>query len=340
MISGSFPPEVCGVGDYTSRVMDTSTAATWKLYRPRDWSPATFLQKIKDVNSSAAQVIFMQYPTQGYGWSLLPHALCVYYSLFSKRRFFVVLHEYSQLSPKSRSALGIMLRSASHVIFTSDFERESAVKRFARLATRSSVIKIRSNIASHLPSPAVGERPIDIVNFGHIRPKKGIETYIESIAHLKAVRGDVRAVLVGQSPAGFEDYLEQISERCLAVGIEIMLNRSDTEVAELLSSAKIAYLPFPDGVSERRGSALAAMSNGALVCTTSGRFTTASLERAMHVLAPDAQHAAVLNDLLNLTPAAQSELQQKGHDYLASDTPASWDDVAKKYLSISKIGVE
>lgn len=336
MITGSYPPDICGVGDYASQIMGTNVSKKWELYRPGNWSWTKLLKRLLEVRRFDADTIYMQYPTQGYGWSLVPHFICLYFSIFSKANFILVLHECSQLSAKSQVALQLMLRSANHIIFTNEFEREFAVQKIPRVARHSSIIKIRSNIAVTHPIRPMGQRSIDVLYFGHIRPKKGIETYIETILALKERRKNLRAVLMGQSPLGFESYFDSIREQCRRAGIEMIINSPEAEVSLRLADSKVVYLPFPDGVSERRGSALAAMGNGAIVATTSGQFTTASLASALKIIPPHASHDSILNEILNMKPEDSHSWQKAGVEYLASAIPATWDEVVERYVDTVK----
>ena len=73
MITGSFPPDICGVGDYTSCFMSSHDTGieNWSLYYSKEWSLKLLKKKISVLNSYNTESIFLQYPTQGYGWSLL-----------------------------------------------------------------------------------------------------------------------------------------------------------------------------------------------------------------------------------------------------------------------------
>lgn len=79
-------------------------------------------EKISVLNSYNTESIFLQYPTQGYGWSLLPQIICIYYSIFTNKKFVVILHEFSQRSLKAKLAT-LFLFFANEIIFTTDFER-------------------------------------------------------------------------------------------------------------------------------------------------------------------------------------------------------------------------
>lgn len=326
MITGSYPPDICGVGDYTYQVMQTEEATFWELYYSSDWSVGSLLKHIKKINRIDPSRIIMQYPTLGYGWSFIPHLLCIYYSVFTKKRFIVVLHEYSQQTLKHRIVLSLILLFSNQIVFTNQFEREYAIKKYCRLKKRSKIVKIYSNIESVSSILDVEDRKFDIVNFGLIRPHKGIEEYIRCISELRKTKPHLKALLIGQIPHNCQDYFVRIEEECKKNDILIKLNLSNQEVAEYLNNTKIAYLPFPDGVSERRGSFLAALKNGTVVVTTEGVHTTPEIKKCISLVPEhDAQNTILEylsdNNLLKIH-------QEKGFSFLENEMPESWNSVA------------
>ena len=331
MITGSYPPEVCGVGDYTACVMNTSTAKNWILYKSRKWGILTLFKKIREINKIKPAKIFMQYPTEGYGWSLVPHFLTIYYSLFSNVKCCVVVHEHSQLSFKARVAESLIMLSTNKIIFTNHFELKYAVKLYPRLKMRSKVVKIFSNIEGSIPIKATVDREYDLVNFGHIRPLKGIEVFLDAVQVLRELRPLIRPLLIGQVPSGYEDYFRVIEARCNDIGVEIALNVEMNEVTKLLNNCKVAYLPFQDGVSERRGSFLASISNGVVVCSTAGIFTTNEMKKAV-VITETKNDAAIISEILNSSAAQFASYQINNINFLSNEMPKSWDDIAQQYI--------
>lgn len=331
VITGSYPPQICGVGDYTRNIMESTTARHWKLYHRTDWRLTQLPRIVREIDALAPSQIFMQYPTQGYGWSLVPHLLCLYYSLLRKPRFTVVLHEYSQLSTKARIAAKLMVRTAHQLIFTSEFEQAEATRVSASVPRRSRVVKIASNIPVAAELPRIGARPFDVAYFGHIRPRKGLDEFLAAAAAVRAVHPGWRLLLIGQIPPGFDDFARGILDQCCALGVETRLDLDVDAVAGLLAQVKTVYLPFPDGISERRGTAVAAMINGALVITTAGPFTTPALRAAVRIV----QRENVLPDIEQMLRNSEEQLarqQSAAKAYLQEQTPTNWDDVARAYV--------
>ena len=78
IITGTYPPRKCGVGDYCQNPLSTQQAKDWNLYTDNNWSISTFFQKIKSIRNTNSKIINIQYPTVGYGKSLLQHSSCGY----------------------------------------------------------------------------------------------------------------------------------------------------------------------------------------------------------------------------------------------------------------------
>ena len=66
---------------------------------------------------------------------------------------------------------------------------------------------------------------------------------------------------MGETWPELQEYTTKIRKMADEAGIVMMEGRSDSEVADILADTKIAYLPYPDGLSERRGSFLAFVRN-------------------------------------------------------------------------------
>lgn len=332
MITGSYPPAICGVGDYTRNVLGSEAGGDWKLYHRTDWRLSQLPTIVQEIDAFAADRIFMQYPTQGYGWSLVPHLLCAYYSLVRKAHFTVVLHEYSQLSAKARTAATLIVKTAHRLIFTNEFEQAEAARVSASVPHRSRVVKIASNIPVAAESPPTGARQFDLGYFGHIRPRKGLDEFLALLAAARAAHPDWRLLLMGQIPPGFEGFARDVLEKCRGLGVELRLDLDAEVVADVLAQVKVVYLPFPDGISERRGTAMAAMANGAIVLTTVGHHTTPTLRDAVRVV-PAHKALQAIEQTLSSNEDALARQQSAAKTYLREHIPTSWDAVARAYLN-------
>lgn len=333
IITGSYPPDVCGVGDYVKNLTNNSLSDNFSLYYNNDWNIRNLFRIIKEINALKHYFLNLQYPTQGYGWSLIPLFLTIYYSFFTSKKLILTVHELSQRTFKSRIITILMIFFSSKIIFTNEFEKKYALKIIPFIKNKVHVIKICSNIASAKVLKKYSERTYDLIYFGHIRPNKGIEEFIEC-ANSISRNSKFKIAIVGQILPIFEKYYEQLKSKNKYLNIEFIINNDENRVIDILNSSKIVYLPFPDGISERRGSFLASIANGALVLTTNGKFTTKELENTCYFTTISKASEAVVRILTVFNDEEFSIIQDNNKNFLLTAIPDSWESVAKSYLKL------
>jgi glycosyltransferase involved in cell wall biosynthesis len=245
----------------------------------------------------------------------------------------VTIHEYTQLGWKGFLCAYILLLFANKLIFTNEFERNAAIKKLWTVKNKSSIIKIFSNIPKSNNLLKISERKYDIGCFGYIRPLKGIENFIETISKLKKTTEiNVSAYILGETWPELKEYTEKIRRMAEEAGVVIMEGRSDNEVADILADTKIAYLPYPDGLSERRGSYLAFVRNLALIVSTEGPFVT-QVQRDYLKVVTEEHAVTTLRSLSKLSPEEQNLEQERVKEFVQKELPNSWDEVVQQYNS-------
>lgn len=329
VITGTYPPNVCGVGDYTRNLLEAGDPSVWTLHCSQDWSLCSLFGHIRRISQLAPDAVVLQYPTQGYGWSLVPHLLGVYFSLQRRITFALALHEYSQLSLKARSMLDLLLAVVNSAVFTTRAEADIACGRHGRLRKRHAVIPINFNIVPAAEINPLSNRSHDLCYFGQVRPNKGLEEFIDAASKLSAQNPTMDISIMGQMPEGYDSYFTGIKARIRGTSIKLRPNLPGEQVTAFLNSCKVVYLPFPDGISERRGSFLAAISNGAAVVSHRGKFSSPALETAFIDGGNDSL-AAILATLA-LDEREYAKAQAAGFTYLRENVPASWKVIAQAY---------
>ncbi|WP_448665248.1 hypothetical protein ACG3SL_21140 (plasmid) [Sphingomonas sp. CJ20] len=333
VVTGAYPPDVCGVGDYTGRLMEAAPAS-WELFVERRWSLGAAPQILRRLFARRPTDVILQYPTQGYGWSLVPHLIVAVGRLTGRYRGMLALHEFSSLSRKARLALALASHFASHIVFTTEVERDRArAERWFSSRVPVSVIGILSNIPWSDAPPAFSERTIDFAYFGHIRPNKGLEDFLDVMAAVRQADKTVRIAVIGEIPAGYEAFADKVGAQCQAIGAEMILGLDDQEAGQCLATTRILYLPFRDGVSARRGSVLAGLGNGALIATRIGDATPASLLPAILPFSGAPEDCDGLIQVLHWSDSDAAKLQAAGQAYLGTTLPRSWSQVAALYQS-------
>lgn len=331
IITGTYPPARCGVGDYVQNMLNTTIGKKWKLFYRTSWKLNQLIACICDLKKETDDVINLQYPTVGYGASIVPHLLAIYAVVCLHKRLYITLHEYSQLGWKGKLAISILFPFAHDIIFTTSFEMDCA-KRYNPWLRKGHVIKIRSNIPADKPSRSINERKYDVGYFGYIRPQKGIEQFI-SVADFLQKEGK-QVYVMGQTQPEFGWYNEPILKDLANKNIHYYGDQTTEDVARILSNTKIVYLPFPDGLSERRGSFLAAVINGAAVISQAGKYTSQDQKNNFTLIEPDNAKNFIsekLDDAYWL-----NEQQQHSITYASHCVPKTWEQIAEEYDKIMR----
>lgn len=322
-IAGPIRAGFCGVGDYTQQL---ATAMVRKgihveiLECSEATRPLVFRLRAA-AKKFQADITHIQYPTMGLDRVLTPQL----FSLLVKS--VVTVHEVEGRHLLRRLALYPFWFRARYVIFTCNSNREYASRWAPWLRQMSSVIPLSSNIPGkerHRNGLVVPE----IVHFGLVRPNKGIEDVFEFAGLASAEHLQVNIKIVGSSPACHAAYLEKVREASTKLPITLDLNLSAEDVAERLSRATLAYLPFPEGASERHGSILAALANGLPVITTKGKFTPPALSQTARFSATPREAVTIAKELLD-DPSLRESLSARAVQYAKQ---FSWDSIAEAHL--------
>jgi glycosyltransferase involved in cell wall biosynthesis len=323
LVTGSYPPDVCGIGDYSRELVTAmqGTGVEVDVISAADWGAVNASGIAKRIDRLNPDVIHIQYPTVGYGWGLAPQVLSLV------RPGVVTLHEASQSHILRKVSLFSFLRS-KHVVFTSFFERNYALRFAPWMLKRSSVIPIGSNIP-------VGTRVKDselaeIVYFGVIQPKKGIEQVLTLAQLIKEAGLSYRVRVIGLPDPRWATYLEKVRSYSVDLPVRWEVGLSNSTVAELLARSRIAYVPFPDGASERRGSLLALLANGVATITTLGPSTPRELHGAVEFAHSPKQALQILQNLV-ANSNRQRRLAAKGRAYASR---FSWDAIAREHNAL------
>jgi glycosyltransferase involved in cell wall biosynthesis len=278
------------------------------------------LQRIEDLRPS---LVHIQHPQGAYGRSLGPQLLSLL------RPAVVTLHEASRYGPvRGRARLLPFLARSRRVVVTSEFERRY-VAAFAPWARRRlRVIPLASNI------PAAPGRGVPaarrLVYFGSIRPDKGLETFLRVAERLAAEPQNLECAVIGNPVPTSVEYAQCLRAGHSACDLQWLSGLAAVEVSAELAGARVAYLPFPDGASERRGSLLATLGCGLPTVSTAGRHTTPALRRAIVPVSTEAEAVATIATLIN-DDAAWEQSSRRARDYASRFT---WDAIVQSHLAL------
>jgi glycosyltransferase involved in cell wall biosynthesis len=325
LLTGISPPGACGVGDYTRRlaVALRSLGVETELVSVNRWRLLDVAAASKALDKLSPDVVHLQYPMPGAGYRLGPQVLAL------KRRTIATIHEASQSHFLRKLSLYPFTFRADYLIFTSDYEREFVKKLAPWIARISSVIPIGSNIdaAESLGQPRSRE---EIAYFGLIMPKKGLEDVVGVAKLIKDAGSELRVRIIGKPSPGHEAYLEHLRQESKDLPLVWETGLDNEQVAARLAGCAVGYLPFPDGVSERRASLKAMLLNGVAVVTTRGAHASSELEQVVQY-SKGPRDAFEMIRLLLEDPSKQYSLGRKGFEYMQQ---FAWSGIAELHLRV------
>lgn len=324
LISGSYPPEPCGIGDYTQRLSEALRAEGMEVQclRQAPWRLRDSRSFFKAVDDARADIVHVQYPSIGYSRALGPQ----FYSCF--RPCVVTIHEVSQAHPIRKLSLYGFFSTATNLIFTSAFEKKAAIRLAPWIDKKSTVIPIGSNIpVAHCQEE---HTPTIIGYFGLIRSNKGLEQVLE-LARLSLARGGkFKILIIGSEFRGQESYYRLMRQESTGLPVEWRIGLNGPDLNAALCECGLAYLPFPDGASERRSSLLTFLNMGTPVITTRGPQVPEQLEGAVQ-FAANPEEAFQQAEYLMSDRHSWNLLRSRGSEYARL---FRWETIAERHVQL------
>lgn len=290
------------------------------VIHPSSWSLSKLPDIIEEIKSKKPDIVHMQYPTLGYGFKLVPHLLSIYFPTL------ITLHEVSQVNILRQLSLYLFSKKSNHFLFTNVYEKDYALKHAPWIEENARVIPIGSNIPRGKEEKE--ENGKEILYFGLIREKKGLEEVIELARLIKEAGEDYQIRIIGKPDSRSAAYLERLIEEAKDLPVIWDLGKEAEEVADRLSRSRMGYLPFPDGASERRGSLLAFLLNQVHTITTRGPFTPDIFDEVVeYASTPEEAFQQIQSYFSRDTKEKERESEDFGTQYL-------WEDISRKHLAL------
>lgn len=288
IITGEYPPNVGGVGDYTALLrgalatngvrslvvcFDNHGADSPDVVRIKPQWPRSYRALRAALGHAVPDVIHIQFQTGAFQMRPSVQLLPLVLRQQLGRPVVTTFHDLRApyLFPKAgrlrTESLKVMARTSSAVIATNPAD----VRTLRRWGLTANTIPIGPN----LPSPSDGIQPIKgtLGFFGLPTRSKGILALLNALATLDpAVRPTLRLIGASGVPGAHNDVLapEVIDRIARFHGVTITRTgfvSPERASAELAACAAIA-LPFAEGASLRSGSLLAALQSGRPVIST------------------------------------------------------------------------
>ena len=326
MVTASPSAGRCGIHDFVSSlaraVQDSGEIV--EIVDNRAWNTAGTIRLTESLRKLSPDVVHMQYPMIE-GWrSVGPHLS----GFLAGAPHIVTLHEFSSFDLLRRASIYAFVWSAKTLALTSEFEACRLLGQFPRAKKKALIIPIGSNIPFVWPTRESRDGKT-VVYFGQIKPLKGLEEFIE-LAQLSTQRERLwKFRIIGAPVTWAGAYLAEMRQRTRSLPIEWSIGLNDQDTAQEIASSDAAYLPYPDGASERRGSLLAALGNGVPVVSTRGAFVSNRLAQCL-LFAESPDQADKMLERLFAEPQEQKRFQAVGRAYAAQ---FSWQSIASQYVA-------
>jgi glycosyltransferase involved in cell wall biosynthesis len=310
------------INENSVNVLSKSKKIEAVIFYKNVWKLNRLFKYLAEIKKICPDIVHLQYPTEGYGYSFLPLILV---SLLPNYKV-ITLHEFSSRTFKARLFTVMLLFFINEIIVSNNEEFDFINKNLFLKGKKKSIINIGSNI---LPSKdrnrELGLRYYDIIYFGHIRPFKGIEKFLLEYSMLKSKFPWIRGAIIGQVLPNYENYFRSL--KLEQTGLELVLNVSSVKTADFLANSKIAYLPFVDGVSSKRGSLLAVAVNGCQVITTFSKseIVNKKFEPYVHLVHCNEDISQVFMDVLKVKENKRVLLLGNFFD---------WNEIALKHIEL------
>lgn len=348
LVAGSYPPEPCGVGDYTAKLAAAlanvedihvgvlTTSVTGRVgTHPVDlidaaqqWTFSELPRLISEIRHWKPDLVHIQYPSQGFFFRRLPTFLPLVCRLMGIR-VIQTWHEPHRL----RGVFHFLIQAvgARGLIFVRPNYLAMLPPSFRRL------IKLHPHVivpnASALPVSSLdeaqrmqlraqymGTRSRLVVFFGFLYPRKGIESLFD-IANAPSDS------LVIAGAIKDETYAHQLAEvaRLKGWGDDQLFFTgflSPKDAVDLLAVADAVVLPFLDGGGEWNTSIHSALTQGTLVITTAVPPRGDEPQRNLYTAAP--------SDINEMRSALN---RLAGRRVAPLSTEAQWHDIATAHVA-------
>lgn len=317
---------MCGVTDYAERLaaalQEIGANATVEFFDR--WSFANFRALRRRCRNQPNTVFHMQYPTLRLGRSVSPGFVPLLLP-----NAFVTLHEFRLFNVLRKAAFFPASLLAKRIVFSNDEERTLFRSYFPYAGRRLTVIPIGNNIPRLTPR-GVEARPERLVYFGQISRNKGIEFFLETVARLRSAGARIEAEMIGAMVDDDPAFVGLVKSSAERDAIRLRLNMPADRVSAALNEATIALLPFPDGISNKRGSALASLDHGLAVLTTHSELTPDWMAKVTHPVSSPENAAALVGRIMSGEAERLPSPDIRARELHRRD----WNEIAKEHLRL------
>lgn len=364
MITGTFPPIKCGVGDYSnilcnylSQVEEVNLSIItteginknnkYKVYDVvKNWDNSELKKIINKINDINPDIVHIQYPTLAYKKNIMINMLP--YFLHKKYKIITTIHEYSDNSTLGKLRIWPNIFFSDAIIVV-DKHYISDIKKVKFLRKRDFYYV---NIGSNIPKSNIDKKERDATRnkilknncnrilgyFGFINRTKGIESILYAINNLKE-QNKLKTIflIIGELKQDDEYHnsiINLINKFHLNDYIYITGYLKSQDVGKYINASDFMVLPFVNGLSSKNGSFLASIQEGKHIVTTmrNGKKIFNDL---------NVEYLNTYNDTGTLKNIIELN-QKKGVKNYNGDSSSefSWKNIVKKHVEIYRTTIK
>jgi glycosyltransferase involved in cell wall biosynthesis len=306
IITGEYPGG--GVGDYTRRVAAAlaRTGDEVHVWTPRSvagvpndagvlvhglpghFGPRALAVLDRAIGAVSESMILVQYVPHAFGFKAMNLPFCCWLLARRRHKIFLMFHEvaFAAASPRFRDKvlevvtklMAVLATRAASRIFVSTVSWERVFEQIGIRGLRIETVPVPSNVDVINDPPAIqgiraryGASKTLLVGHFSAFPQN-VQPYLA--ASIPALLADerVRVMLIGK---GSGDFRQKLALQCdgMMSRLHATGDLGAHDLSVHLSACDLMIQPYPDGITTRRGSAMAAIAHGRPVVTTKGWLT-------------------------------------------------------------------
>lgn len=364
-ISGEYPPDVGGVGDYTAHLRNALDNQSWPSdvftrNMARRWNARGLLRALRAVPRSG--IVHIEFQAGAFDLlgdiCLLPGLL---HAVRPRVRVVTTFHDtrvpflFPKAGPLRERAVRLLARG-SHAVIAADSRdltwlaaRRSGFQPQSGAKQKYHRIPIGSNVSSEPPDGydraafrrehlGATDTTLVVAYFGLLNASKGLDVLLDAFAELILREPEARLLLVG-GPVGASDPTDRLTAERLRARFAGLQNRvvqtgwlPPSDVSAYLLASDVALLPYADGPSARRGSLLACAEHGLPIVST-------------QPAAPDIAHAVLsvpTNPIALARAVARIWRDHPTRDAFRAESRAlarsvSWSSIAAQHVALYSV---
>lgn len=233
--------------------------------------------------------------------------------------------------------LGMLLLFGSSKIIVTNSEIMSIFRRRIPFFLRKSYwIPIATNIFPTKEENRPESESLPIISyFGMLYPGKGLDTILDTLKELKRKKEKFIFKFLGGPIIYFQSYeayfKAELKRRNLSDMVECLGYIPPEDVSMWLSKSRFVFLPYDKGMSDRRGTFMAAIAHGKAVLTSPPIVPMPSLENGINVIWPNRKCVDEYVKLIQRLLHDENLVSTLGKGAKKLSRMFNWEKIAQQY---------